>query len=237
VWGAGIVREDAAAIVSGEHVELTDTKSQHAVATGAARLQGRWLAPFPSVGRESPLPLSPAGIAARASYDPAQSPANTCEPNNVPAVFHSPYLFEIRITAQAAIIHHEAYDVTRTVPLGGEPRHAEPTGVFGEVLGRIDGETLVIESSGFPPSSWGLGVAGTTNGAGADVPSSAQKTLREHYSVSGDGNVLTVSYTLEDPVYLTEPYSNSVNLTRVADDSPLYEYACDPENASRFSRE
>jgi len=237
VWGAGIVREDEAAIVSGEHVTLADERSQHQAATGVARLGGRWLAPFPDVGRESPLPLSPAGIAAREDYDPTRSPANTCEPNNVPAVFHSPYLFEIQITAQAAVIHHEAYNITRTVPLSTEPRQAESTGVFGMVAGRIDGETLVIDSSGFPPSDWGLGVAGTTNGAGSDVPSSAQKKLLERYSASSDGSMLTVEYTLEDPVYLTQPYSNRVELARVADDSPMYEYACEPENASRFSRE
>ena len=237
VWGMGIVREDEAAIVSGEHVALANARSQHQAAIGVARLGGRWLAPFPEVGRESPLPLSPAGIAARENYDPMESPANTCEPNNVPAVFHSPYLFEIRVTAQEAIIHHEAYNITRTVPLSTEPRQVEPTGIFGMVAGRIDGETLVIESSGFPPSGWGLGVAGTTNGAGADVPSSAQKKLLARYSVSSDGNKLTVAYTLEDPVYLTQPYSNSVELTRVADDSPMYEYACESENASRFSRE
>jgi len=237
VWGAGIVRADAAAIVSGEHVELSAAQSQHESATGLERLEGRWLAPFPTVGRESPLPLTPAGIAARASYDPTKSPANTCEPNNVPAVFHSPYLFEIRVTEQAFMIHHEAYDITRTVPLGTEPRRVEPTGAFGEAVARADGDTLVVESAHFPPSGWGLGVAGTTNGAGADVPSSAEKKVRERYAVSDDGNALTVEYTIEDPVYLTRPYSNSVVLTRVADDSPMYVYACDPENASRFSRD
>jgi len=237
VWGAGIVRADEAAIVSGEHVEFSDAQSQHETATGLARLEGRWLAPFPTVGRESPLPLTPAGIAARASYDPTKSPANTCEPNNVPAVFHSPYLFEIRVTEQAFTIHHEAYDITRTVPFSAEPRRVEPTGAFGVAAARADGDSLVVDSSGFPPSGWGLGVAGTTNGAGADVPSSAQKKLRERYSISDDGNVLTVQYTMEDPVYLTRAYSNSVDLKRVADDSPMYVYACDPENASRFSRD
>jgi len=237
VWGVGIVEADQAAIVSGEHATLTDTQSQHATAIGVARLEGRWLAPFPKVGRESPLPLSAAGIAARENYDPTQSPANTCEPNNVPAVFNSPYLFELRITDEAAIIRHEAYSITRTVPLSGVARQVEPTGLFGTAVGRVEGDALVIESSGFPPSGWGLGVAGTTNGAGADVPSSAQKKLLERFSVSSDGSMLTVEYTLEDPVYLTEPYSSSVVLTRVADDSPMYEYACEPENASKFSRE
>lgn len=237
VWGVGVVTENEATLVSGEHRALGNEESQDRDATGVARLSGRWLAPFPTVGRDSPLPLTPAGVAARANYDPKRSPANTCEPNNVPAVFHSPYLFEIKVGAQEVIVHHEAYNVTRTVPLSSAPKRAEPSGVFGMVSGRIDGTELVIESSGFPPSAWGLGVAGTTNGAGADVPSSEQKKLAERYSVSRDGGTLTVAYTLEDPVYLSRPYSNQVELTRVADASPMYEYACEPEIASRFSRD
>ena len=237
VWGTGVITEDGAIVVSGEHTTLGDVQSLDQDAAGVVKLAGRWLAPFPEVGSESPLPLTPAGLTARENYDPRQSPANTCEPNNVPAVFHSPYLFDIRITAQEAVVRHEAYNVTRTVPLNSEPSRAEPSGIFGMVAGRIDDDELVIESDGYPASGWGLGVAGTTNGAGADVPSSAQKRLVERYSVSSDGGTLTVRYTVEDPIYLTEPYSNYVELTRVSDDAPMYEYACEPDNAARFSRD
>jgi len=237
VWGVGVTTEDQSAVVSGEHVTLGDAESRYQEAAGVAKLVGRWLAPFPDVRPESPLPLTPAGVTARENYDPQLSPANTCEPNNVPAVFHSPYLFEVQVSAQEAVVRHEAYNVTRRIPLDSEPTRAEPSGVFGVVTGRVDGDELVIESGSFPASRWGLGVAGTTNGAGADVPSSERKRLIERYSASNDGETLTVSYTLEDPVYLTEPYSSEVELTRVADDSPMYEYACEPENAARFSRE
>lgn len=237
VWGVGVIDADRRTVVSGEHATLGDADSSYADAAGVAKLAGRWLAPFPDTGAESPLPLTPAGLAAREAYDPQRSPANTCEPNNVPAVFHSPYMFEIQIASREVIVRHEAYNVTRTVPLNAEPRPAEPSGVFGMVTGRMDGDQLIIESSDFPASRWGLGVAGTTNGAGADVPSSDQKKLIERYSASDDGATLTVSYTLEDPVYLTEPYSNSVELTRVSDDSPMYEYDCEVDNAARFSRD
>lgn len=237
VWGVGIVSEDEATVVSGEHATIDAADSRHQSASGVARIAGRWLSPFPTVGRDSPLPLSQAGIAARQNYDPTLSPANTCEPNNVPAVFHSPYLFEVQIDPTQAVIHHEAYNISRTIPLGSAPTPAESTGLFGVSSGRVEGDALIVESSGFPPSRWGLGVAGTTNGAGADVPSSAQKKVTERYTASTDGTSLTIAYTLEDPVYLTRAYSNEVVLTRVADDAPMYDYACEPENASRFSRE
>jgi hypothetical protein len=72
---------------------------------------------------------------------------------------------------------------------------------------------------------------------GTDIPSSAQKTLAERFSVSDDGQTLTVLYTVEDPVYLTEPYSSSAELKRVADDEPMYIYNCELDSAQRFSRD
>lgn len=234
VWGRSVRTQEG--VVLGDDPTRAGVESEHRESAGIERLEGRWLPPVPRVGSESPLPLTPAGLMAWRNYDPKQSPANTCEPNNVPAVFHTPYLFEIRTTTQEAVIHHEAYNVTRTVPLHSEPIPAEPSGMFGIATGRIENDELVIESSAYPESAWGLGVAGGTTGAGADVPSSSQKKVTERYSVSSDGGTLTVNYTLEDPIYLTEPYSSHVELARVADDEPLHDYACEPDNAARFSR-
>ena len=234
VWARGFVTADGTEL--GENAPYGARPAEDD-AEGIAKLEGRWLAPFARVTTESPLPLTAAGVAAWENFDPQQSPANTCEPNNVPAVFYSPYLFDIRVVDQQAIIRHESYSVTRTVPLNSEPRRAEPSGVFGMTTGRIESDELVVESSAYPPSGWGLAVAGTTNGAGADVPSSAEKKLTERYSASDDGSRLTVSYTLEDPVYLTEPYSGQVELSRVTDDEPMHAYDCELDSATRFSRD
>ena len=234
VWARGYITADGTTL--GENASYAARPAEDG-AGALEKLEGRWLAPFARVATESPLPLTAAGVAAREDFDPQRSPANTCEPNNVPAVFYSPYLFDIRVVDQQAIIRHESYNVTRTVPLNTGPRLAEATGVFGMVTGRIEGDELVVESSGYPPSGWGLAVAGTTNGAGADVPSSAEKTLIERYSASDDGSSLTYSYTLEDPIYLTEPYSSQVELSRVPDDEPMHVYDCELESATRFSRD
>jgi hypothetical protein len=68
------------------------------------------------------------------------------------------------------------------------------------------------------------------------MPSSARKNLIERFSVSADGNTLTYAYTITDPIYLTDPYSDSIDLSRVAEDTPLYEYNCELEAAAMFSR-
>lgn len=81
--------------------------------------------------------------------------------------------------------------------------------------------------------SAGLASGWEPNGNGADIPSSAMKSLVDEYSVTEDGSVLTVQYTVTDPAYLTEPYTAEVLWHRMPQDSPIYEFTCDAEIASR----
>lgn len=236
VWGQGFITADGRAL--GEFPPTPKIESVYLAATGVARLQGHWRVPVPMFDyTQSPLPLTPAGLAAVQAYDPQESPANRCEPNIVPASYHSPYQFAIEINGAEAVIQQEMYNVTRTIQLDAEPQRAEPTGLFGVATGRIVGDELVVESTGFAPSGWGLGTASDELGVGMDIPSSDQKTLVERFSVSDDGQMLIVRYRVQDPVYLTEPYDGVAMLNRVADDEPLYPYVCELDSAERFSRD
>jgi len=97
---------------------------------------------------------------------------------------------------------------------------------------------LIVESSAYPPSKWGLGIAVQFNGGGADVPSSDQKVLTERFSASEDGLSMIYQYTMEDPVYMSGPFSDETVFTRIAyDDAPMDPYECDLESAQMFSRE
>ena len=95
---------------------------------------------------------------------------------------------------------------------------------------------MVIQSVDFPVSRWGLGSAVQPLGAGADIPSSDQKSLVERFSLSTDGLTLIYDYVLSDPVYLSEPYEGHLEFPRVADDTPIYPYVCEEESAAMFSR-
>jgi hypothetical protein len=206
-------------------------------AVGFERLVGRWQAPLPPPATESILPLNEAGVAARAGYDRKLSPANTCEPMSVPDIVLAPfYLFEIELEDDRAVLHHEAYDIVRTVPLDGDTAPADPSGHFGRARGRVDGDSLVVESGQYPASKWGLGAEVQPFGAGADVPSSELKTVTERYSVTPDGRTLVLEYTVHDPKYMKQPYTGRVELTRVPDTVPMYPYECDVESASMWSR-
>ena len=236
VWGQGFIAADGRAL--GEFPPTPKVESAYLAATGVARLQGHWRVPVPMFDHtQSPLPLTPAGLAAVQAYDPQDSAANRCEPNVVPASYHSPYQFAIEITGSEVVIQQEMYSVTRTMDLDAEPQRAEPTGLFGLVTARIEGDELVVESAGFPASGWGLGTASDELGAGTDIPSSDQKTLVERFSVSDDGQILVVRYRVRDPVYLTEPYDGAAMLNRVADNEILYPYVCEIDSAERFSRD
>lgn len=204
---------------------------------GVGRLNGRWQQPLPPAATDSILPLSAAGRIARSGYDPKLSPANTCEPLGIPDVFMAPfYLFDLRVDAARAVLHNEAYEILRTVSLDGAAAAADPTGRFGTVRGRIEGEALVVESGGYPPSKWGLGAESLPFGGGANVPSSERKTVVERYTVTPDGQTLVLEYTVHDPAYMSMPYSGRIELTRVPETAQMYPYQCDVESASMWSR-
>jgi Family of unknown function (DUF6152) len=176
-------------------------------ATGVRRVEGRWIPPFENPGPRSALPLNAAGLAAWDAYVQTASPANTCEPMSIPDVMNAPsYLFDVRIGDGVVVTRNEAYDVLRTVLLGERFAPANANGRWGSVRGRIEGDTIVIESKDYPASKWGLGAATQVLGGGADVPSSPQKTVVETISASADGLQLYYDYAVFDPVYMSREH-------------------------------
>jgi hypothetical protein len=205
---------------------------------GSQRLDGLWRPPFQPNPATTPLALTAAGRQAWERYDQKRSPANTCEPMSIPDIYNAPsYIVTIEIANDRAVVSNQAYKVVRTIPLDGSEAPADPKQQFGIVRGRIDDGALVIESRAYPASAWGLGAATQIMGAGADVPSSPQKTVVERFSLSPDGLTLTYEYTVQDPVYLAAPFTHRVQWARLANDTPIYPYDCDVESASQFSRD
>ena len=205
-------------------------------ATGLERFEGVWgyeADPNPHINAESPYPLTQAGLDARAVFNPLDTPAMRCIPPNVPSILYVPYLYGIEVDDEEVRLHHEYYGIVRPVPLDGETVAAESTGQFGEITGRVEGDTIVVESRGFPDLEAGMASDFDPNGVGADVPSSAQKEFTERYSLSDDGQTLMVEYTIVDPVYLTEPYTGSTQWSRLAEGTPIEPFECDAETAAQ----
>jgi hypothetical protein len=203
--------------------------------SGAAAITGRWEAPIPDRSLQSTLPLNETGLLARDSYDPQKSPTNFCEPSSIPSLLYAPFLNDIQINENEVVLTHEAYGIVRRIPLGTDALQVESSGIFGSATARIEGDALVLESSNYPESAWGLAIATHITGGETDIPSSEQKRVVERYSLSENGLELLVQYSLYDPAYLTETYNTSIYWHRVNDDEPIYGYECEVESAERFS--
>lgn len=212
---------------------ITDTREGVA---GIDRLTGKWMT-FISGQKvsDSPMPLNRAGKAARENFDALVNSASECVPSNLPSLLMIPYVYEISRDGDEVDIYHEYAKVRRPVTLGSSiPNVTDPS--FGRRVGRYEDDTLIIESDGFPAMSAGLASGWEPNGNGADIPSSTQKEVVERYTVNADGSVLTVEYTVSDPAYLTEPFTAKIEWHRMPFDSPIHDFTCDAEIASRSTQ-
>lgn len=205
------------------------------------RLSGVWL--WRSAGAHdvfnrdgpSPMPLNETGLAARADYDPLNTPAMNCVPPNFPAMLYAPYLIRISVSEDEVMFEHEYYEVTRRVSLRQSNRSMAPASEFGHATGTLSSDTLVVESDGYLAHAAGLASDWDGNGRGADIPGSSQKRMREEYTVSPDARYLHLNLTVEDPVYLNGPYHSTRVWERAGDDVVFEPVPCDPEIARRSS--
>ena len=204
--------------------------------TGLDRFEGVWgyeTDPNPHINAESPLPLNQAGLDAREAFDPLDTSALRCIPPNLPTLLYVPYLYGIKVEGEELQLQHEYFEILRTVRLDGQAGQVEPTGMYGTAVARVEGDAIIVESTGFPNLEAGLASDFDQNGVGTDIPSSDQKKITERYTVSDDGLSLTAEYTIEDPAFLTESYSNSTVWKRLAQGTEIVPFTCDAETAAQ----
>jgi hypothetical protein len=105
-----------------------------------------------------------------------------------------------------------------------------PAGVkpsrHGHSTGRWEGDTLVIDTTGYEANP---------SGNGLNVPSSADKHTVERLTLTKERTRLRYEITVEDPVFLTQPATLSQQWDHRPDlkFSPPSE-ACDEEIAARY---
>jgi hypothetical protein len=212
------------------------TESVASAAGGLDKFQGVWgyeVDPNPHVNAESPLPLNQAGLDAREAFNPLDTSALRCIPPHLPTLLYVPYLYEIQVVDNELHLQHEYFEISRVVPLDGQSAEVGASGMYGRAMARVEDDAIIIESTGFPNLAAGLASDFDENGVGTDIPSSDQKKFTERYTVSEDGLALTAEYTIEDPMFLTETYSNSTVWARLADGTELVPFTCDSEMAAQ----
>ncbi len=171
------------------------------------------------------LPVTAKGQALVDAFDPDKNPEWDCEPRTMPQILGYPYPFEIvRDSPERILIRYEVDNLERVVHLNAAAHPATtPATPLGHSTGRFEDGELIIDTARFSLVRWG-------NGEGVD--SGEEKTTVERYSLSEDGKVLNLLFTMLDPEFLTDP----VTIEHTYDLSAGYQlqdYLCDPETSRR----
>ena len=171
------------------------------------------------------LPLSARGEAWMNYVDLMQSPATVqCAAAGLPASLGEDY--SLSATPGRVVIDATQFG-ERTIWMNG----TGPAPLSGELfqhgysVGRFDGDDLVIESNNF-----------TFDPDGMDdhlhMASSVRKKVTERYQMINDDNIRLI-ITLEDPTFLTRPFTYSKLFTRTTRQRNPGWRTCDPDVTRR----
>jgi len=141
---------------------------------------------------------------------------------NNPPMMNSAYNnnYQIAQSPTHVMIYAEIMPNARIIPLAGKRRPSAMHPLFGDAVGKWEGETLVIETTNFHPySSWEPRPAFLSANA---------KTIERFTRVSQDE--LLYEFTIDDPVYYTQPWKGEATWRRFPD--RIHEYACHEGNYS-----
>jgi hypothetical protein len=148
----------------------------------------------------------------------AEDPATKCYLPGVPRATYQPYPFQILQGTGKIMIVYGIAEANRTIHMDKDnPEPAPIDSWMGRSHGRWDGDTLVVEASGFNGQAW-LDRAGNF----------ASDTLRieERYTLMGP-NAMQYEATLEDPNVYTGTWSIKLPLyRRLEPDMEILEYKC-----------
>lgn len=145
-------------------------------------------------------------------------PTVKCLLPGVPRIFGMPMPFEIMQTPKQIGILYESFHGWRLIPFGGS--HGDPDPSFlGDSIAKWDGDTLVVDVTGFNGKIWLDG-----NGHFTDE----QLHVTERYTLNGD----TISYeaTIMDPPLMDMPYVQRMTFTRLKEGERPREYECIENN-------
>jgi hypothetical protein len=184
-------------------------------AGGAAAGRGRG-----GGGRGAGVQLTPEYEAKRAAYKaPEDSETANCLPPTMPSIMTQPYPMEFLLTPGKVTIIIEAYTQVRHIYTDGRKLPAEPDPhYFGTSVGHWEGDTLVVETVGFGP---------TTNIV-AGVGHSDKMKIVERFRLADPDN-MSIETTITDPVVLLAPIVTNANLRRHREWT-ITEYICEENN-------
>jgi hypothetical protein len=178
-----------------------------------------------------PPPYKPEYEAQRQEYLARRGiddPMSRCLMTGVPRIQYRPLPLEIIQVPDRVIILYEIHHAFRIIPTDGRghPDDLEPS-YLGDSVGHWEGDTLVVDVTGFNTKTWLAGV-GTIH--------SEQLRVTERYTRD---SLDTIRYevTMEDPVVFTKPWSMGETF-RLRPNERIREYECieNNEDIQRFEK-
>ena len=167
--------------------------------------------------------------AERAFDDPeAMSVWDRCITRGIPgSMFPAGYNNYYRIVQQpdAVLIYYEMIHEARVIPLNNAPRLPIETW-NGQSRGRWEGDTLVVETTGFNNKGW---IANSfSQGRVKGIPSTRDLKVIERFRRHDEDTILWQA-TISDPTIYTSEWTVEIPL-EFRGDTKIFEYACHEGN-------
>jgi hypothetical protein len=174
--------------------------------------------------------LTQAGEKAVAGYDPFRDdPTFRCDPVGIRRVWGAPGTpLEIVRDGVNVVLRHEWMDVRRVVYMNVKDHPTNgPRSSLGHSIGRLEGETLVIETANYSPGVLNQYVEQPGQPTRGLLHSAALTTV-ERLSLDAARQRLVVEIDLTDPEYFTKPFPR-VALEYAPSDLQIEPFNCSPE--------
>ena len=161
--------------------------------------------------------LNEAGQAALATYDPVlDDPSLECSPVSIARLWGNGDLTQIIQEEHQVTIQHEWMDAERVVHLGLREHPSDsPKNVLGHSIGWYEGNTLVIDTRGYP-----AGMLHQHPG----LPHSEKLHTVERLSLNDSGDGFALAYTAEDSDYFIDTLTGTRSFASTTD--AMRKYNC-----------
>jgi hypothetical protein len=173
----------------------------------------------PGVVEGGAIPYRPEAIARKKENQENwldRDPEIKCYLPGVPRATYMPFPFQIFQSESSFMIVYEYAGAVREVYLK-DPGPPPVESWMGQSVGRWEGETFVVEVTGFNDQTW-FDRAGNYHGNGLRVVERYTRTSPDH---------LWYEATIEDPQTFTRPWKIAMPLyRRVEPNAQLYEFKC-----------
>jgi hypothetical protein len=183
--------------------------------------QRKYAAPVNPPPKREPLPYQAWAQTKSKTFTSADDPTLRCLLPGIPRITSMPMPFEIVQTPKEVVIAYESYHAFRIIPINDKLQHPNdlvPTWM-GDAVARWDGDTLVVDVTGFNDKTW---LSGTGSIHSEDLH------VVERFQLNSD-DTITYTATVTDPKVLTKPWTTGALLRRPPN-TRVEEYECIENN-------